>query len=275
MLAEYGNDARILAGGTDLLVQMKDSGSGPKYVIDIGGLDSLNSLSFDEDNGLVIGTAAKMDELMQMAVVKERYPALWTATETVGARQIVAMASLGGNICNASPAADTPPAMVAFDAEVSIGSSAGGRTMPLLDFILGNRKTALKPGEYLESITMPAPAANSGSSYHHFRVRGGMEIAMVSATVNVQVNPDSGAVEDSRIVLGVVAPTPVRATAAEQLLPGKVPNEELIRSAADACADASKPIDDFRASAMYRKEVLKVLFERAFAEAYELATSAS
>lgn len=275
MLAQYGSEARILAGGTDLLVQMKDGGPTPKYLIDIGRLGGLATLSFDEQSGLVIGTAAKMDELLRLPVVKQRYPALWTATETVGARQILAMSSLGGNICNASPAADTPPAMVAYDAEVLLSTDTASRTMPLLDFILGNRKTALKPGEFLERITLPAPAANSGSAYHHFRVRGGMEIAMVSVTVNVQVDPDTGTIQDSRIVLGVVAPTPVRATAAEQLIANQVPSEDLLRSAAEACADASKPIDDFRASADYRKEMLKVLFERAFVEAYDMATAAA
>jgi carbon-monoxide dehydrogenase medium subunit len=272
MLAEYGSDARILSGGTDLLVQMKDYAHTPKVVIDISRLGSLSTLTFDEQNGLVIGATAKMDELLLVPVVKERYRALWTATETVGARQILTMSSVGGNICNASPAADTPPALVAFDAEVKLTSTNDSRTMPLVDFILGNRKTALKQGEYLESITLPAPASNSGSAYQHFRVRGGMEIAMVSAAVSVQVDPDTGSIQDSRVVLGVVAPRPVRATAAEQLLAGQAPSEELIRSAAEACAKASRPIDDFRASADYRKEILKVLFERAFAEAYELAT---
>ena len=275
MLAQHGSEARILAGGTDLLVQMKDGALTPKYVIDIGGLGSLAHLSFDEDNGLVIGTAAKMSDLLLLPAVKERYPALWTATETVGARQIIAMSSLGGNICNASPAADTPPAMVAYDAEVLINNGSATRTMPLVDFIVGNRQVALEQGEFLQSITMPAPPANSGSAYHHFRVRGGMEIAMVSAAVNLQVDPSSGAIQDSRIVLGVVAPRPIRATQAEKLIANQVPSEELIRSAAEACADVSKPIDDFRASAEYRKEILKVLFERAFVEAHEMATAAA
>jgi carbon-monoxide dehydrogenase medium subunit len=273
MLAQYGKQARILAGGTDLLVQMKDRALTPEYVIDIGGLGSLATLSFDEQNGLVIGTAAKMDELLRLPVVKQRYSALWTATETVGARQIIAMSSIGGNICNASPAADTPPALCAFDAEVRLSSSGESRTMPLLDFILGNRKTALQDGEYLESITLPTPAPNSGSAYHHFRVRGGMEIAMVAVAVNVQVDPDSKAVKDSRIILGIVAPTPIRASEAEQMILGQVPDEKLLAAVGEACAKISTPIDDFRASEEYRKEMLKVLFERAFEEAYSLATS--
>jgi carbon-monoxide dehydrogenase medium subunit len=272
MLAKYGKEARILSGGTDLLVQMKDHALTPKYVIDISRLESLSTISFDEQSGLVIGSAAKMDELLRVPVVKGRYAALWTATETVGARQILAMGSVGGNICNASPAADTPPALVAFDAEVRLRSAKEGRTMPLLDFILGNRKTALREGEYLESIKLAAPPPDSGSAYQHFRVRGGMEIAMVSAAVNVQIDPKTKSVKDLRIVLGVVAPTPIRARDAEQMIVGQVPSDELLTSAAEACAQISKPIDDFRASAEYRRAVLKVHFERAFNEAYSLAT---
>jgi carbon-monoxide dehydrogenase medium subunit len=272
MLTKYGKEARILSGGTDLLVQMKEYDLTPKYVIDITGLGELSTISFEEESGLVIGSAAKMDELLRVPVVRERYQALWTATETVGARQILAMSSLGGNICNASPAADTPPAMVAFDADVKLVSADESRRMPLLDFILGNRKTALREGEYLESISLAAPPPDSGSAYHHFRVRGGMEIAMVSTTVNVRVDPDTRSVKDLRIVLGVVAPTPIRARDAEQMIAGQVPDEELLASAAEACAKVSRPIDDFRASAEYRREMLKVLFERAFNEAYLLAT---
>jgi carbon-monoxide dehydrogenase medium subunit len=272
MLAQHGKDARILSGGTDLLVQMKELALTPKYLIDISRLGSLATFDFDDKRGLTIGSAAKMDELLTTPVVTERYPALWTAIETVGARQIVAMGTIGGNICNASPAADTPPALVAYDAEVKLSSADNSRTMPLLDFILGNRRTALAEGEFVESITLPPPAQNSGSAYHHFRVRGGMEIAMVAAAVNLTVDSDTGAISDSRIVLGVVAPTPVRATDAEQIVAGQVPSDELLAKAADACAAASSPIDDFRASADYRREILKVLFERAFEEAYALAT---
>lgn len=272
MLAKYGKEACILSGGTDLLVQLKDQSRTPKYLIDISRLESLSTISFDEHSGLVIGSAAKMDELLRMAVVKKRYRALWSATETVGARQILAMGSVGGNICNASPAADTPPALVAFDAEVRLSSAIESRSLPLRNFILGNRNTALRNGEYLESITLAPPPHNSGSAYHHFRVRGGMEIAMVSVAVNLQIDPETKSVTDSRIVLGVVAPTPIRARDAEEMIAGKVPCEELLTVAAEECAKASKPIDDFRASAEYRREMVKVLFERAFNEAYSLAS---
>ncbi len=268
LLADHGDDARILSGGTDLLVQLKNSGVKLDYVIDISGLAELSDISYDDKNGLVIGSAAKFDEIMELPVVKEKYFALWQSIETIGARQIRTMGSLGGNICNASPAADTPSALVAFNAEVTIANGDKERNMPLVDFIQGNRKTDLKKGEYLKSITVPVPADNAGSAYHHFRVRGGMEIAMVAVAVAVELEPDNETIKDASIALGVVAPVPINAVDAAQKLIGQKPSDDLLQNVSQACADISKPIDDFRASAEYRKEILKVLVEEAFDEAY-------
>ena len=150
---------------------------------------------------------------------------------------------------------------------MTIGSAKGDRTMALENFILDNRKTALETGEYLKQISMPTPAENSGSAYHHFRVRGGMEIAMVAAAVYVEADPSDKSVKELKIVLGVVGPTPIRAVDAEEMLKGQAPNEDLLAKALDSCAAASKPIDDFRASAEYRREILKVLVQRAYDEA--------
>jgi aerobic carbon-monoxide dehydrogenase medium subunit len=268
LLSDHGDNARILSGGTDLLVQLKNSGADLGYVIDISGLEELSEISYDDTNGLVIGAAAKLDDIMDLPVVKEKYFALYQAIETIGARQIRTMGSLGGNICNASPAADTPPALVAFNAEVSIASDAAERQMPLVDFIQGNRKTDLGKGEYLKSITLPVPAKKSGSAYHHFRVRGGMEIAMVATALSIQLEADNETVKDAVIALGVVGPAPIKAEDAAKILIGQKPNEELLQSVSQACADISQPIDDFRASAEYRKEILRVLIEEAFDEAY-------
>ena len=140
--------------------------------------------------------------------------------------------------------------------------------MPLVDFIQGNRKTALKKGEYLKSISVPSPKKKSGSAYHHFRVRGGMEIAMVAAAVAVELEADNETIKDAVIALGVVAPAPINAEDAAQKLIGQKPSEDLLQKVSQACADISKPIDDFRASAEYRKEILRVLVEEAFDEAY-------
>lgn len=272
MLAEHGDKARILSGGTDLLVQMKGPGLRPEYLIDINGLTDLAEIAVDDQGGLTVGAAAKLEDILNTPVVKDKYYGLWQSIETIGARQILTMGSMGGNICNASPAADTPPALVSFGAEVTVSGAGGERTLALEDFILGNRKTALAAGEYLKDIKIPAAAENSGSAYHHFRVRGGMEIAMVSAAVYVEADPSGQSIKDAKIVLGVVGPTPIRATEAEAMLIGQTPSEDLLAQAAESCAAVSKPIDDFRASAEYRKEILKVLVQRAFEEAHALAT---
>ncbi len=271
MLTDQGDGARILSGGTDLLVQMKSPGANPECLIDINGLDELAEIDFDKKSGLVIGSAAKLEAVLEAPAVKEHYFALWQAIGAIGARQIRTMGSLGGNICNASPAADTPPPLVALGATVMIAGAKDERALPLEEFILGNRETALKRGEYLKSITVPTPAPNSGGVYHHFRVRGGMDIAMVSAAAHVELDEDTETIKEAKIVLGVVGPTPIRAIDGEQLLAGQKPSEELLEKVSLACADASKPIDDFRASAEYRKEVLRVLVEESIEEAYSRA----
>ena len=268
LLAEHGASARILSGGTDLLVQMKSPGMRPDYLIDITGLEELSKIKFDDGAGLVIGGVAKLEAVMDTPVVKEKYRGLWQSIETIGARQIRTMGSLGGNLCNASPAADTPPALVALGAEVTIASAEGDRSILLEDFILGNRQTALVTGEYLKTITLPVPTMNSGSAYHHFRVRGGMEIAMAAVAAYLELDAKAQAITDAKIVLGVVGPAPIRATGAEQMLIGQKPDETLLQSAAQRCADQSRPIDDYRASAEYRREILKVLFERTFDDAF-------
>jgi carbon-monoxide dehydrogenase medium subunit len=143
--------------------------------------------------------------------------------------------------------------------------------MAIEEFIQGNRRTALEAGEYLKNIKIPVPARNSASSYRHFRVRGGMEIALVSAAVYLAADPSDKSVKDIKIVLGVVGPTPLRATEAEEMLQGRTPDDDLLAKASVACAAASKPIDDFRASAEYRREILKVLVPRAIGEAHAKA----
>ncbi len=275
MLSKHGEHARILSGGTDLLVQMKEHALTPQVVIDINGLGSLLEITYDDRSGLTIGGAAKLEAIMEMPMVKEKYYSLWQSIKTIGARQIRTMGSLGGNLCNASPAADTPSPLISFGAQVTIANAKKEKTLLLEEFILGNRKTVLACDEYLKSIFLGVPAFNSGSSYQHFRVRGGMEIAMVAVAVYLDVDPRTKTVTDSKIVLGVVGPTPIRATKAEQIVAGQKPSEKLLQCAGEACTAHSEPIDDFRGSANYRREILRVLFERAFEESYSRAIGAT
>ncbi len=271
MLAKHGNKARILAGGTDLLVQLKSPGLKPEYLIDLRKVTNLAKIEFNAQGDLSIGSAVKLEKVLAALAVKKNYRALYQAIETIGARQILTMGSLGGNICNASPAADTPPALVALGATVTIADESGERSIAFEDLIVGNRQTTLKAGESLKNIKVRRPVENSGSSYHHFRVRGGMDIAMVNAAIYVEADPSNKTIKDIKIVLGVVGPAPIRAREAEAMLLGQTPDADLLDRMMDVCLAAARPIDDFRASAEYRREMLKVMIQRAFEEAWAMA----
>jgi carbon-monoxide dehydrogenase medium subunit len=267
MLAEHGEKAKILSGGTDLLIRMKERLDQPDCVIDISALKTLKRIEYEEGKGLTIGAATNIRELEFSKIIGKKYHALSKAAEAIGSPQVREMGTVGGNICNASPAADTPPALIAFGASVNLISSRGQREMLLEDFILGNRVTAIEEDEFLEQIRLEEPWLNSGSSYLYMGLRGAMEIDMVSVAVNLALDAANDKVSHVRIVMGAVAPTPLRARGAEKILLGRIPEENVLREAAEACAAESKPIDDFRASAAYRREVLKVLTLRALNEA--------
>jgi CO/xanthine dehydrogenase FAD-binding subunit len=259
--------AKVLCGGTDLIVAMKDKVMKPDCVIDISGLKALCGIRYQEGKGLVIGAATRLDEIERSDLIREKYYALQQGAAVIGSPQVRAMGSLGGNICTASPAADTPPALIAFGAKVNLLSQKGSRQMALEEFIRGNRETALGEGEFLESFVLEEPWPNSASRYVIMGLRGAMEIDMVNMAVNLAVEPTKDTVKDVRIVLGAVAPVPLRAREAEGLLKGKTPDDALLEKVAQTCASESRPIDDFRATAAYRREIVEVLSKRAIREA--------
>jgi carbon-monoxide dehydrogenase medium subunit len=267
LLSEHGDSARILAGGTDLLPSMKDRLVRPEYLIDIGNLTTMNGITEHNGTGLVIGAATKLAELEHAPLIKDRYKALHQAITVIGAVQVRAMASVGGNICNASPAADLPPALIAFGTRVNLFSRQGPREMDLEDFITGNRKTVLREGEFLESIVLPPPQPNSASAFTDMVRREAMEIAMVNVAVNLALDADTGKVGQAAIIMGAVAPHPLRARRAEELLQGQQPDDAVLERASAAAADETQAIDDFRASAAYRREVTRTLVGRALREA--------
>lgn len=267
LLSKHRDKARIIAGGTDLLPSMKDRLVRPEYVIDIGNLTSMNGITERGGKELVIGAATRLAELEHSPLIKDRYHALHQATITVGAAQVRAMASVGGNICNASPAADLPPALIAFGAKLNLFSRQGPREMDLEDFIIGNRKTALREGEFLESIVLPPPPPGSASAFTDMTRREAMEIAMVNVAVNLVLDAGTGKLGRVAIIMGAVAPHPLRARRAEALLQDQKPDDAVLERAAEAAAAETRAIDDFRASAAYRREVARVLVGRALREA--------
>ncbi len=258
-LADHKAKARILAGGTDIILNMLERLITTEYLIDVGGIKSLKSITYTKGKELRIGAGATMQEIAGSPIVKERFHALYQAAQEVGSPQIRAMATIGGNACNASPAADTPPALVALCASVVLVSKQGKREMPLEDFIQGNRKTDLKPDEFLECFVLPDIAQNSASRFGLISPRAAVEIDTANLALSLTIDPKSKKVKDVRIAMGSVAPVPLRATNAEKLLDGQKLGDDIIDKAAKACSADSKPISDIRASDAYRRHVIAVL----------------
>jgi len=267
VLSQYRGKAKILCGGTDLIVAMKDKVTKPECVIDISDLAALCGIRQQKGKGVAIGAATKLDEIESSALIREKYYALYQGASVVGSPQVRAMGTIGGNSCTASPAADTPPALIALGAKVNLVSQKGTRQMALGEFIRGNRETALGEDEFLESFVLEEPWPNSASRYLIMGLRGAMEIDMVNVAVNLALDPGNGKVKEVRIVLGAVAPAPLRARQAENLLKGNVPEDALLDKVSETCASESRPIDDFRATAAYRREIVKVLSKRTLKEA--------
>ena len=266
-LTRYGERARILAGGTDLVILLRERLVQAECLIDIGRLPSLRGIDYVHGQGLTIGAATRIRDLQRSAVIRDSYWALAQAAGALGSTQIRDMATLGGNCCNGSPAADTPPALIALGATVRLASERGRRELPLEDFILGVRKTALAPDEFLESIQLPEAWPNSASCYQYAGLRDAMEIDIANVAVNLAINPDTGTVTQVRIAMGAVGPTQLRAKTAESILLARVPEAARIEEAAQACAAEARPIDDMRASAAYRRQVVVPLARRTLTDA--------
>lgn len=260
LLGEYGSRARLLAGGTDLIVQMDTGRHHPEAVISLGRLPELRDITWDPAAGLRIGGSASLRQVENHPVVVELYPGLARGAREVGSVQIRNLGTLAGNLCNASPSADTSPALLAYDAAVEIvGEGGATRTVPVAEFWTGPGRTALRSGELVSAVVLPVPPADLRSFYYKLAVRKAMDLAMVGVCITlVPGNPPSRV----RIALGAVGPLCFRARDAEAL----VERGESIEAAAAAAAAAASPIDDQRASADYRREMVRVLTARALTQ---------
>lgn len=271
LVGRLGSKAKILAGGTDLMVVMKAKAIQPENLIDINGVEEFKGISYEPGKGAVIGTNVKMSEIQFSDLMKEKYPALAYATGEVGSSQVRNMASIGGNTCNASPAAETPTPLVAIGAKAVISSTAGDREVPVEDFILGVRKLDLKENEMLTKFILPEPKPNSACRYAYMGRRDAMEIDSVNMAVNIELENDKKTVKNIKLVMGSVYPRPLVSKEVPALLIGQELNDEMIEKAAEAAQGEAKPIDDIRASAEYRREIVKVLARRLLKQAYAAA----
>ena len=270
-LAERGPDARVVAGGTDLLVQLKNGMLRTGCVVDLSGVSQLRQLARANGSGLRIGAAVTARTLERDPGVKAAYPAICESGALVGSVQVRNLATLGGNLCNAAPSADMAPPLLALDAEAVIAGPKGTRRVPFASFFLGVRRTVLQPGELLVEIAVPDPGPHSGGNYRRHTPRRELDIAVVG--VASQLTLSKGVCAKARIALAAVAPTPVRAAAAERLLEGHPVTPELIERAAGAAVEAARPISDQRGSADFRRHLVQVLTRRTLTTALARASA--
>ena len=254
--------ARVLAGGTDLLVQMKERARTPDTLVDVRRIPGVDELRFDRKTGLTIGAAVTMRQVELMPAAQVHYTGLSEGARVVGSFQIRNLATIVGNICNAAPSADAAPGLIVHGAKVKIAGPKGRRTMLVENFMTGPGRTTLGEGEFVVGIHVPVPPPRTGSAYVRHTPRGAMDIAMVGVGAAVTLAPRTRDCQEARIVLGAVAPTPLRAKAAERMLKGQRLTGELIERAARTAAEEARPISDVRGSADFRREMVRVLTGR-------------
>ena len=270
LLAEHGPSAKLIAGGTDLLADLKFTPETPRVMVDISRAADLKGIAL-RDDGLAIGALVTHTEIMRSPVIRELFPALADAAHTIGAVQTRNLGTLGGNLVTAVPSLDSGPALVALEAQVMMLGPAGGRRLPLADFFTGPRETVLKPDELLIEIVIPKKNLGKPTSFQKFGLRKGQALALVNVAASVWLSKDQSSFVEPRIALGAVAPTIIRAPRAEAYLEGRAATPETMAEAGRIAAGEAKPISDFRASAEYRRELIAVLTRRALEHACALA----
>ncbi len=256
-----------MAGGTDMMVKMSHGRLTPKAIINIKEIPDLHYINFCPKNGLEIGATALLSEVLNHEKIIEHYPALIQAVQTMANVEVRNMATIAGNLCNAAPSADSAPPLMVMNGVATLTSIKGKRQVKLMDFFRGPGITVKNNEEIMTSINLPAPEIGSGASYMRISARCGVDIA--AAGVGVALKVKSGVFAEARIVLGAVAPLPLRSVKAEAELVGKPFSPEIIECVAQAASEEATPISDVRASADYRKRMVAVLTKRTISEAYE------
>jgi carbon-monoxide dehydrogenase medium subunit len=267
LLTKYNGRAKVIAGGTDLLVPMRQKVIRPDYVVDIINIPGLDYINYDDEKGLRIGALTTIRSLEKSAELNQRYPVISQAASQLGSVAIRNMGTLGGNLCNAAPSAETAPALIGLSAEARIVGPDGERVVPLEDFFTGPGTTVLKTAELLVEIQVPVLPLRTKGVYLKHAIRGSIDLAIVGVAAIVILEPGSNVCKDIKLVLGAVGPTPMRAHQAEEIIKGKRIDDALIDKCAQVASDESRPITDVRASDWYRKEMIKVFTRRAIKEA--------
>jgi carbon-monoxide dehydrogenase medium subunit len=269
---KYGRKSAYLAGGTELLVDLRSGRKEVCHVISLGCLEELKQITVREGH-LRIGALVPLSEIGESKEVIKHFPALSDAIGTMAGRQIRNLGTMGGNFCCGVPCSDTPPISCAGGAEVVLTGPEGSRTVPAREFVLAPRVTVLQPGEILTEIRIPGQPAGSGASYQRFSLRRGSALAVASVAAWVRL--DGRIIEEARIYLGSVGPIPLPAVKAAELLVGNSSGEELFAECGARAASEAQPISDLRGSAQYRRDVVEVLTVRALHQACDRAEGGS
>lgn len=252
-----------LAGGTDILVGLEIGRIAPTLAVDISRLPGLDHIE-ETETAVNIGALASMTQISESTVVREQFPALCSAASQMGCWQVRNRATLGGNLCNAAPSADTAPPLLAYDALAIVDGVSGRRELPLGDFFVGPGRTVLSKGELLVGVRLPKSSSDFRCSYLRRALRKSMDIPIVNVAAGLSIT--DGLVRSPRIVLGAVAPTPIRAVEAEKLLDGKSPDPALVAETSKMAAQEARPITDIRATLEYRRAMIEVFVRRVLEE---------
>ena len=269
LLNKGGVTARVLAGGTDIIVQARERRREVRLFVDIKSIPETQELKYDADGGLTVGAATPCYRIYNDETVKRLYPALIEAASVIGGVAIQGRASLGGNLCNSGPAADSVPAMIVLDGKATIAGPNGRRTVAIEDFNTGPGRNILEPGEFVVSLNFPSPAPSSGAAWQRFIPRNEMDIAVVNAGSYVRF--DGNNVSGAKIAIGAVGPTVLMVPDAAAAIVGKPLTDETIKAAGEAAKNTARPIDDMRGTIKQRKHLSAVLVERTLREAAQRA----
>ncbi len=262
LMAESGSKAKALAGGTDVIVQLRGGRFDIDRLVDVKKIPELMSISYSEADGLTVGAGVPCHRVYEDETVQAVYPGLVDAAYLIGGIQIQGRATLGGNLCNSSPSGDTIPALMALSATCDIAGPSGRRSVPVEDFCTAPGRNILQDGEILVGLNFPNPAANSGAAFLRFIPRNEMDIAIANAASSVVLDDSGERIVSARIAVGAVAPTPRMATAAAEGLAGQPANEDSIEAAGEAAKAVASPINDMRGTVTQRVHLVGVLTKR-------------
>ena len=270
LLGEHGAKAKILAGGTDLLVELKHAVHDPEMIVDVSRLRELKEIAV-KDDGLHIGALATHGDIMASPIIRDMFPALVDAAHSIGAVQTRNLGTLGGNLITCVPSMDSGPTLMALEATLTVANASGQRRMTLAELFVGPRRTSLKPGDLLIDIVIPKENLGKRAAFEKFGLRKGQALALVNAAA--AFFNDKGNFRSPRIALGAVAPVVIRAPKAEAYLEGRKISAEAMAEAGRIAATEAKPISDFRAGAEYRRDLIAVLVKRALGSALARAAA--